>query len=454
MKNLFVFFFFILFCAQTYAQTVSHVRNQSVNPTYKPDGTTAKPPLCFNRSNHTFWGYAGNTWYQISATAATAPWLLQGNAGTDGGTTDFLGTTDAQDLVLKTNNQLSATFGLDGNVTLCNNAFVTNAATGQNSLAWGSNCTASAPQSTAWGQDCTASEGAATAFGTSCFANGAAATAWGIENIAPSYSETVLGHYSVPYTANNPLYINSLDRLYTIGNGTIPSGQTVPNNALTIWKDGRGVMNTNATNTDPIKNTWFGIQGTFNENYNHIRTRNALAAFSTEHTPSGNFAVFGSTAANSGIAIPSSRQFAFTTTTGGSVSAGITTTIGNYSDNGFLFGGGSVATSTIDVAGSIAVNTLNINASIILTNAHTAIVCNNGGTDIAITLPTASTCRGRIYMISRGEGSTGIVNITPIISSIQDLAGTLGATTTLSALGSYGQHVILQSNGTEWYRKN
>ncbi len=45
-------------------------------------------------------------------------WGLTGNAGTDGGTTNFVGTTDAADFVIKTNNSQMAKFGQIGNIAL------------------------------------------------------------------------------------------------------------------------------------------------------------------------------------------------------------------------------------------------------------------------------------------------------------------------------------------------
>jgi len=47
-------------------------------------------------------------------------WLLGGNEGTDGGVTDFIGTIDAQDFVIKTNGNEIARFGQSGNVAFGN----------------------------------------------------------------------------------------------------------------------------------------------------------------------------------------------------------------------------------------------------------------------------------------------------------------------------------------------
>ena len=67
MKHLFYTLFF-LFCAATTvpAQTVSQVRSQSTDPTYTPSGAVTAPPLCYNRTTHHLWGYAGGYWYDLT----------------------------------------------------------------------------------------------------------------------------------------------------------------------------------------------------------------------------------------------------------------------------------------------------------------------------------------------------------------------------------------------------
>jgi hypothetical protein len=53
-----------------------------------------------------FWDNAITNWapLQPAATPSSNAWDLLGNAGTDGGTTNFLGTTDNQPLAIRTNN--------------------------------------------------------------------------------------------------------------------------------------------------------------------------------------------------------------------------------------------------------------------------------------------------------------------------------------------------------------
>ena len=415
------------------------------------------------------------------APTAPAAWLLNGNAGTDGGVTDFLGTIDSVGLVLKTNNTLIAKFGTNQNISLhdgstasgymslatgdvseaigdysistgqgiavgkysfahCNsvsnggNSFAANASTSDGDSSFSAN-NSNAVGNSSSSFNSSVSNGEAAFAANESAANGSRSFAAGFHTIAASFSEATLGANNVAYTPSSLTSWNTNDRLFSIGNGQ----GLAQNNSLTLWKDGRAVMNTDATNTTPIQNTWFGINGTLTQNFNHIRTPNTLAAFSTEHTPSGNYAVFGSTAGNSGISINNTKQFAFTTTAGtSSTNLGATTTIANYSNSGFLFGGGATATSTLQLQGSYASNALVIAANYVATATDNTLVCNNGATNITVTLPDPTTCLGREYTVLRYAGSTGAITVTNAgTASIQALAGTIGTTTTITALGAH-----------------
>ena len=193
--------------------------------------------------------------------------------------------------------------------------------------------------------------------------------------------------------------------------------------------------------TSWLPNTPLNILGNNAQNFNHIRTDNTFAGFSAEHTPSGKYVILGATAGNVGTVIPNTAQFAFTTTAGTlSTSLGATTTVGNYSNTGFLFGGGGAATSTMQLQGSFASNALVIAANYTVTGTDNTLVCNNGATAITVTLPDPTTCLGREYTVLRYAGSTGAITVTDArgaTASVQALAGTLGVTTTITALGSH-----------------
>lgn len=77
-----------------------------------------------------YWSTATSKWVAVTsdATSATPSWLLAGNSGTTAGT-DFIGTTDAVDLILKTNNTqrlkienaVSPTTGTSGDILIGSN---------------------------------------------------------------------------------------------------------------------------------------------------------------------------------------------------------------------------------------------------------------------------------------------------------------------------------------------
>ena len=507
----------------------------------------------------------GEAEWQPAAAQDTTAWRLTGNAGTDGGTTNFVGTTDAQDLVLKTNNVEIARFGQQGNAAIgsdltsldpilippvANNigsmafqsgqatglystAFHTANASGGASMAWGVGYNhgispiASGVSSTAWGGETSAVGSFSTCFGFQNIANGdqstcfgqentnnanyatvfgfqntaegylstifgsanisdinggnstiwgtgnqvsnAHGTAWGQDNVASgisstvfgksnrsealyslasgfnnvasgdnsvvfgaynnsvSYAEMVLGHFSTFYIPISITTINTADRLLTVGNG---ANALTTNNALTMWKDGRSMWNGDVAK----QNTWIGVNGTNAQNFINVTTpTGALAAISTEHTTSGNYAVLGSNAGNSGLTINNTKQFAFTTTAGTTSTAlGATTTVANYNNTGFLFGGGGTAAANLHLAGSEACDYTTIAATTTLLPTNRMVYVNNGATNITITIPAGDKL---LYTITRLDNtSTGTITVQLAGGTIQDVGGTIGATTSISAV--------------------
>ena len=185
-------------------------------------------------------------------------WRLDGNSGTDGGVTDFIGTTDAQDFVIKTNGAQIALFGQDGNVAIGNenstymtsvpiasgaNSFALlsgiasgdfsisagilgteasglgavafgqgsiasgagsmtligdgNTSSGTQAVTWQQSNTASGQNSTAFGSTTTASGTVSLAFGGGTTASGPYSTAWGVDTTASGVVATVWGRDSI-----------------------------------------------------------------------------------------------------------------------------------------------------------------------------------------------------------------------------------------------------------------
>lgn len=214
-------------------------------------------------------------------------WSLTGNAGTIAGT-NFIGTTDAEDFMVKTNGNQIALFGQNGNVALgseivafslptpiasgigslaagggstASGMFSTalglvsvssgnmsmswgsideftsqpNVASGDGSTAFGEHTTASGLNSTAWGARTISSAFTSTAWGISSTASGYNSTAFGNHNTALSLSETVFGSYGTSYISVDDTNFNLTDRLVNIGNGT---GAGFESDAFTILKNG------------------------------------------------------------------------------------------------------------------------------------------------------------------------------------------------------------------------
>ena len=99
---------------------------------------------------------------------------------------------------------------------------------------------------------------------------------------------------------------------------------------------------------------------------------------------------------------------------------------------------GSVANSTLQVNGSVSASILSVSSAITLDETHYTIILTNNS---AITLPAASTCKGRIYIIKKTATSTAT------ISAYLNSVGTSSTTITNGVLQ-------LQSDGTSWQRIN
>ncbi|MFV5703879.1 hypothetical protein ACM55F_18655 [Flavobacterium sp. XS2P12] len=95
--------------------------------------------------------------------------------------------------------------------------------------------------------------------------------------------------------------------------------------------------------------------------------------------------------------------------------------------------------STFEVNGSVGQKVTTVTTSTSLDENHSIIVCNNGSTAINLTLPTVTSCTGRIYIIKREVTSNA--NVT-LIGTINGGANFI--------LENAGDSVMLFSNGTEW----
>jgi len=101
--------------------------------------------------------------------------------------------------------------------------------------------------STATGMSNIASGNFSMAWGSGNNATGGESTASGFLNFSPSWCETTIGSFSTTYVANSSSSFDSNDRVFSIGNGT-NLGNT--SNALIIYKS--GLMNINDAYNMPI----------------------------------------------------------------------------------------------------------------------------------------------------------------------------------------------------------
>lgn len=201
-------------------------------------------------------------------------WSLTGNSGTDP-STNFLGTTDAQDLVIKTNGIVIGRFSGDGNNKISFGNGISNGAysfsgpygiaSGEGSFA-GSYGTASGDYSTAF-SGATARGYNSTSFnnglstGTFSFsasggiASGATSTALGNNVKSKSASGTVVGSYNDSTDAANPTAYDPLNRAFQIGIGTDNANRA---NALTVLFNGNTGIGT--TTPDSLLDVRGGVK--------------------------------------------------------------------------------------------------------------------------------------------------------------------------------------------------
>ena len=102
---------------------------------------------------------------------------------------------------------------------------------------------------------------------------------------------------------------------------------------------------------------------------------------------------------------------------------------------------GATANSTLQVVGSISQSIITINTDTTLDENYYTVIANNT-ISITITLPSASTCTGRIYIIKK-NATAGTTNITSFV-------GSTGSSISTLSTGVYQ----LQSDGSNWQQIN
>ncbi len=116
------------------------------------------------------------------------------------------------------------------------------------------------------------------------------------------------------------------------------------------------------------------------------------------------------------------------------------------------FSGGNVAigsttapTSTLQVTGSQAVSFRKVTTATTLNATDLIVLANATAGTVALTLPAASTCSGRIYHVGKTDESANTVTFSPAIY--------LTETTTISSINFAKKYKVV-SDGTNWWIYN
>ena len=301
---------------------------------------------------------------KIHSSAIGTAWLLTGNAATNP-STNFIGTTDAQALVIKENNTQVGRFEANS-IALGNGATISNSA---NSYAIGSAAVVgfNKVHSYAFGSGATINADSSFAIGVAAVANGANSFAIGNGAAANNYNSVAIGRSAVTaYSITDAVAIgtnataNSSNSI-AIGSNNILAGKTTTNAASAI-AIGNGAVSSSASSL---------AIGT-----------GATAAFSiTPAIAIGNAAIVNG---NSGIAIGNGAN------------------IGNIS-NAMALGVGASATST-------ATNSTAIGYNAVATLANEIILGDRSNTGLSVGIGTESFSSANREKFLVDAGTTTSVN--------------------------------------------
>jgi hypothetical protein len=100
--------------------------------------------------------------------------------------------------------------------------------------------------------------------------------------------------------------------------------------------------------------------------------------------------------------------------------------------------------STFDIKGSLAVPTVSTAVDITLDETHHTVLVDATGANRTITLPTAASATGRLYVVKKIDASANTVTIDPAGAELIDGAAT-------KVLTAQWDSIKFQSNGTSWF---
>ncbi len=189
--------------------------------------------MIFNTSNTNgvtpgFYYWHSGQWNKLSAGTGGSGWSLSGNSITN---TDFLGTTNYQNLIFKVNDNQVGKFVPNGGISLGNGANANdnqsiaigvnaNSSSSNQATAIGYNSIASGYQSTALGYNSESTNNSSTAIGYDVTASGLNSTAVGANAAASGQNSTSIGYQANTSQANAIVLGNSSNTNNKVGIGT------------------------------------------------------------------------------------------------------------------------------------------------------------------------------------------------------------------------------------------
>ena len=407
-------------------------------------------------------------WRSTCDPSALGAWSLLGNASTNPAI-NYLGTTDAQDLVFKTNAATRFTITSTGALTQTGTGLVT--FTGLTNATNGLNVTNAL---------LTANAGSTLTGATNVNATGAGAT-----NIGnASSATTVLGATTINTTGTAATSIGNSGSTVTVAGTTGITGATSINTSgalgTTIGNASSATTVTGATaiNTTGVLGTSIGnasstttVVGATNINTSGAATTTIGNASATTTIVAPNLNITGlnggattdslvsvnnATGAVRKLKISDVLAAGFTadnglTKTGTNVQLGGTllqaTSIAQagfdlkMSGGNVAIGSATAPTSTLQLTGSLGVSYRKVTANTTLASTDYVVLANATSGAFTLTLPTASTCTGRTYYIGKSDETTNAVTFSPVIY--------LTETTTISSINFAKKYRII-SDGSNW----